>query len=160
MNMATVEPVTTAGDAEEMDELLWRVLWQPLGLPFDIRGQFNIDGEKIELSAKENGQIVGGLVAVWTADNEIELRHLAVSSSTQRKGIGRCLVTELYHIASVKMCHRIHTIARNTSVGFFREVGFRTTPGRKPEHPVFLAHGITFDLLERIVEHQDALSNG
>jgi N-acetylglutamate synthase-like GNAT family acetyltransferase len=150
--MAIVEAVKTAGNAAETDELLWRILWQPLGLPRDIRSKFNIDGEELELTAKENGQIVGGLVAVWTADNEMELRHLAVASSVQRKGIGRSLVTKLCRIASFKMCHRIHTIARNTSSGFFREVGFRTIPGHAPEHPVFLEHGITFVLMERIIE--------
>lgn len=152
VNKTSVEILKTACDTAEMDELLWSVLWQPLGLPRDIRSNFNLDGEKIELAAKENGQVVGGLVAVWTADNEIELRHLAVASGAQRKGIGRALVTELYRIASVKMCHRLHTIARNTSAGFFREVGFEAAQGHPPEHPVFLEHGITFVLMERIVE--------
>jgi GNAT superfamily N-acetyltransferase len=150
--MATVVTVKKADEAAEMDELLWCILWQPLGLPRDIRSEFNIAGERLELAAKENGHIVGGLVAVWIADNEIELRHLAVASSAQRKGIGRALVTTLCRIASLKMCHRIHTIARSTSAGFFREVGFITARGQAPEHPAFLTHGITFELMERIVE--------
>ncbi len=152
MNMATVEIATTACDAAEVDELLWRVLWQPLGFPRDIRSSFNIEGEELALAAKENGRIVGGLAGVWTAENEIELRHLAVGSSHELKGIGRALVMELFHIASVKLCDRIHTIARNTSVGFFRGVGFQTAPGRVLEHPVFLKHGITFEFMERKVE--------
>lgn len=152
LSTATLEIVKTAGDAAEVDDLLWRVLWQPLGFPRDIRNNFKIDGEKLELVAKKNGLIVGGLVAVQTADNEIELRHLAIASSHQGKGIGRGLVAELCRIASIKMCRRIHTIARNTSAGFFRTVGFQTAPGLAPEHPVFLEHGITFELLEKAVE--------
>jgi GNAT superfamily N-acetyltransferase len=152
LSMATLEVVKTAGDAAEVDDLLWRVLWQPLGFPRNIRGNFKIDGEKLELAAKENGQIVGGLVAVQTAENEIELRHLAVAFSHQRKGIGRSLVTELCRIASIKMYHRINTIARNTSADFFRRVGFRSASGHAPEHPLFLEHGIMFELMEKIVE--------
>jgi N-acetylglutamate synthase-like GNAT family acetyltransferase len=151
-NMATVEIVKTADDTVAVDELLWRVLWQPLGLPRNIRNKFSIDGKKIELAVKENGQIVGGLVAVWTAENEIELRHLAVDPSHQRKGIGHSLVTELFRIVSVILCHRIHTIARNTSADFFSGLGFRSVPDKTPEHPVFLNHGITFEFMERIVE--------
>lgn len=151
-NAATVEIVKTAGDAAEVDELLWRVLWQPLNLPRDIRSNFNIDGEKLELAAKVESQIVGGLVAVCTAGDEIELRHLAVEPSHQRNSIGRSLVTELFHIASIKLCHRIHTIARNTSAAFFSELGFRAVPGKVPDHTVFLKHGITFVFMERIVE--------
>lgn len=151
-NIATVEIVKTVDDAAEVDELLWRVLWQPLGLPRNTRNKFSIDGKKIELAVKENGLVVGGLVAVWTAENDIELRHLAVDSSHQRKGIGHSLVTELFRIVSGKLCHRIHTIARNTSAEFFSGLGFRSVPGKTPEHPVFLKHGVTFQFMERIVD--------
>jgi len=150
--MASVEIVRTAEDTAQVDELLWLVLWQPLGLPRNIRSKFNIDGEKLELAAKINGKIVGALVAVWTAESEIEIRHLAVETGHQRKGIGRSLIGGLCRIASVSTCHRIHTIARNTSAGFFGGVGFQPAAGRAPDHPVFLVHGITFVIMEKIVE--------
>ena len=151
-NKTSVEIVKTACNVAEIDELLWSVLWQPLGLPRDIRNNFNIDGEKIELAAKENKQIIGALVAVWTNGNEIELRHLAVAPNHQRKGVGRSLVAELCRISSDRMCHRIHTIARNTSISFFRKLGFQIAPGDPPEHPVFKRHGITFELMEKNIE--------
>lgn len=152
VDVATVETVRTAEDAAELDELLWHVLWQPLGFPRDIRKDFSIVGEKIELTMKEKGQIIGGLVAVWTAENEIELRHLAVNHDYQRKGIGQSLVTELFRVASAKPFYRVHTTARNTSVDFFRKLGFQKAQGTPPEHPVFMKHGITFELMEKIVE--------
>jgi hypothetical protein len=34
--MTAVETVTTKVDAAELDELLWRILCQPLGLPRDV----------------------------------------------------------------------------------------------------------------------------
>ncbi len=49
INMVNIEIVKTKKDAAELDGLLWYVLWQPLGLPRDIRNNFSIDGEKIEL---------------------------------------------------------------------------------------------------------------
>ena len=150
--MATIETVATAADAAELDELLWQVLWRPLGLPRDARHAFCADGEALELVANENGRIVGGLVAVWTANAEVELRHLAVAPNAQRHGNGRSLVAELVRIAASRGCRRIHTIARNSSAGFFRRLGFRTAPGKAPEHPVFTKQGITFELMERLVE--------
>lgn len=149
VSKTSVEIVKKVCDATGIDELLWSVLWQPLDLPRNIRNDFNIDGEKIELVAKENGQIIGALVAVWTNGNEMGLRHLAVASNHQRKGVGRSLVAELCRIASDRMCHRIHTIARNTSASFFRRLCFQTAPGDPPEHPVFKKHGITFELMEK-----------
>lgn len=150
--MERVKIVTTADAAARLDKLLWVVLWQPLGLPRDIRHTFSLEGEEFELLAQENEQVVGGLVAVQTGGAEIELRHLAVASHAQAHGIGRCLVTKLYRIAKAKNCRRIHTIARNTSREFFRTLGFQTAPGQAPEHPIFLEHGITFELMERFVE--------
>jgi len=154
--MATVELASTADAAARLDELLWVVLWQPLGLPRDIRHTFRLEGEEFELLAQENGQVVGGLVAVWIGGTEIELRHLAVASHAQGHGIGRSLVMELYRIAKTKNCRRIHTVARNTSVEFFRTLGFQTAPGLAPQHPIFLEHGITFELMERFVEQGTA----
>ncbi|OPY67799.1 MAG: acetyltransferase [Syntrophorhabdaceae bacterium PtaU1.Bin034] len=151
-SMATIEIATTADAAARLDELLWVVLWQPLGLPRDVRRSFSLPGEGCELLALEKGQVVGGLVALGTDDIEIELRHLAVASQAQGHGIGRALVAELYRIAAAKKCRRIHTIARNTSADFFRALGFRTAPGHAPEHPAFLEHGITFELMEKCVE--------
>jgi N-acetylglutamate synthase-like GNAT family acetyltransferase len=83
---------------------------------------------------------------------EIELRHLAVDPSVQRKGVGRSLITDLFRIAMSRRCHRIHTIARNTSVSFFKAQGFHIASGKAPEHTVFLEHGITFELMEKVVE--------
>ena len=53
--MAIMETVKKAGDAAELDELIWRILWHPLGFPRDIRSKFTIGSEKLELAAKEDG---------------------------------------------------------------------------------------------------------
>lgn len=152
MDLMIVETVTTKAAATELDELLWRTLWQPLGLHRDVRREFIVEGKEIELIITLNGQIAGGLVAVWTSDAEIELRHLAVASNAQRRGVGRTLVAALLGIASSRKCQKICAIARSTSADFFRKLGFQTASGTPPEHPVFIKHGITFERMEIIVE--------
>lgn len=151
MNTLTISVVSSPKEAESLDELLWSMLWKPLGLPRNIRQSFKIDGETIELIAKIEEQVVGGLVAVWTSKEEIELRHLAVVTEKQNQRIGQDLVVRLLEIAAFSRCRRIHTIARNTSVAFFRKLGFTTAPGIPPEHPVFQKHGISFELMEKEV---------
>lgn len=93
-----------------------------------------------------------GLVGVWTSDCEVELRHLAVSADAQDQGAGRQLVAALFQVVLPKGCRRIHTIARNTSAGFFPQLGFRTITGNAPRHPIFENHGITFELMENVFE--------
>lgn len=152
MSELTIEPVTSQKDTEALDELLWRILWQPLGLPRDVRQGFKVAGESIELVANENGRVTAGVVAVWTGGTEVELRHMAVLPEAQNKGIGRRLIATVVEIVRPKGCQRIHTIARNTSVGFFKKLGFTTATGIPPEHPIFKKHGIVFEPMKRIVE--------
>ena len=148
-NMATIESVTERDDAAMLDELLWTVLWQPFGLPRDMRHLLKREGEEFALLARKNAQLVGGLVAVLSRKGEMEIRHLAVDAHVQGQGIGRSLVAELCRIAENKNCKRIHTIARNTSVAFFRKLGFRISSEKAPSHPIFLKHGITFEIMEK-----------
>jgi len=155
MKRATITPAT-ASDAAELDRLLWRVLWQPLGLSRNVRRAFHIEGEELELVAKQDRRIIGGLVAVQSSDAGLELRHLAVAADAQHQGVGRALVSELVHIASVQGYHRIHTIARNTSTSFFRKVGFQIAVGKAPKHQTFIKHGITFELMEMLVQTASA----
>lgn len=143
--------VTSSATAEEVDGLLWRTLWEPLGLPREVRRRFAVDGEKIELVAREDGRVVGGLVAVWTGEGEVEVRHLAVGPGAQNRGTGRRLVAFLIETVRARGCRRIRTIARSTSSGFFRRLGFTTAPGTAPEHPDFKRHGIQFELMELII---------
>ena len=152
MSEIVIESATSPKDVEDLDELLWRVLWQPLGFPRNARQEFKVDGESVELVAKENGRVTGGVVAVWTGDAEVELLHLAVAPEAKNQGTGRRLIENVVEIVRSKGCRRMHTIARNTSVDFFRNLGFMTAPGTAPEHPVFKKHGIVFELMDRIVE--------
>jgi len=156
MSEVTIEPTTSPKDADEFDELLWRILWQPLGLPRNVRQGFKVDGESLELVAKENGRIIGGVVAVWTGATEVELRHVAVVKEAQNKGTGRRLIESVIDIVRSRGCRRVHTIARITSSDFFRNLGFRTAPGTAPEHSVFKKHGIVFELMDRFVEPEGA----
>lgn len=145
----SVDVVKTSEDAEAIDELLWRVLWKPLGLPRNIRKDFAVEGREIELAAIKNECVIGGIVGVITSGNEAELRHLAVHTESQGQGIGKKLVEEFIRIITESGCRRIHTIARNTSAGFFRKLGFETASGIPPDHPMFRTHGITFELMDK-----------
>lgn len=85
-------------EKDQLDELLWRVLWKPLNLPRDIRAEFGLPGEKIELVAVDDKKIVGALVANWTDKSELEIRHLAVDESCQLKSIGTDLLSKLFDL--------------------------------------------------------------
>ena len=136
----------------ELDTSLWEVLWRPLGLPRNVRDSFKLEGESFEFVAKSHGEVLGGLVANRTSPTEVKLRHIALKPEAQNQGAGSRLVNALIGTLSQNKCTRIRVIARDTSTGFFRKLGFTTSPGEAPEHPALKKHRITFELMEKNFE--------
>jgi ribosomal protein S18 acetylase RimI-like enzyme len=138
--------------AENQDEkdglaqLLWDVLWKPLGLPKDIGNSFKLNGPQIELIAVKDDVIVGGLVANWLLENVIEIRHIAVKPAFQNMSIGKELVTNLINSVQQDCPIKIQVYARNTSTGFYIKLNFIPT-NELLEHPDFSAHGIKLQLM-------------
>ncbi len=146
-----IRPSQSSEDGHQLDELLWEVLWKPIGLPRDVRSSFEMDGQKLELVVLTGSMVVAGLVAYQVSDTETEIRHIAVRPDRQRQCIGTRLVTELIGGANKSACVVIRTYARNTSLGFFEKLGFRPVESWWIEHPAFTAHGIRFRHMECLV---------
>lgn len=130
------------------------MLWEPLGLPRTVRGSFALESPQIEIIAVEpGGSVVGGLAANVLSDEEIEIRHIAVRSGWQGRGVGTLLVEELKRMFGGRGPLRLKTYARNTSLGFFQRLGFGPV-GEPLKHEDFARHGISFlemhlDVLKR-----------
>lgn len=144
----TIEPVDPKAKSDLLDSLLWEVLWQPLGMPRDIRRSFGFGGDCLELAAEAKGLLIGGLVAGRPSFSEAEIRHIAVRPGFQRMGVGRMLVEHLVERLINEGCLRLHVIARNTSQRFFEVQGFSAVECNMPDHPDFKKFGISFVLME------------
>jgi N-acetylglutamate synthase-like GNAT family acetyltransferase len=141
-------------ERQELNTLLWEVLWKPLDFPPDIRKEFELDYPQIELIAIDNQtqEFIGGLVANRISDKTLEIRHLAVRTDRRGKSVGTTLVEKLLEFGRQEAIVKIQTHARNTSIGFFHRLGFKST-GKQLQHPEFSRHGITFQLVEmRVTE--------
>jgi len=150
MDEIRITLAATQQESGELDRLLWDVLWQPVGFPRNVRDSFKLDGKGLEFVALAGDEMVGGLVANWTSQTQVEIRHIAVVPDWQHQGVGRQLVTTLIAEVSAEACSLVHTIARNTSVIFFEKLGFAKLPGGPLEHPEFSKHGISFEKMERV----------
>jgi len=73
-----IKHATTQKEKDELDQLLWDVLWKPLNLPRRIRKSFELNKPQIDLIAVYNDVIIGALVANWLSVKEIEIRHIAI----------------------------------------------------------------------------------
>jgi N-acetylglutamate synthase-like GNAT family acetyltransferase len=148
MNIRTAE---SQYEKDELDELLWRVLWKPLNLPREIRSEVALAGEKLEIVAVASKEVVGGLVAYRTDENELEIRHLAVDINYQRKSIGTNLMSRLFETVGSDGGVRIQAYVREGSYPFFVRQGFAAADEQWLEHPAFAEHGIRFKLVEKYV---------
>jgi N-acetylglutamate synthase-like GNAT family acetyltransferase len=81
------------------------------------------------------------LEANWLSDKEVEIRHIAVKEEYQNASIGTSLVRGLFDLLKEKAPVRVQTIARNTSAGFFKKLGFKPV-GNRFDHPKFREEGI------------------
>ena len=159
MSSLTISRPGNPKDTEELDLLLWEILWKPLSLPKNIRDNFKLTGETIEFAAKSDGILVGGRVANWMSPTDIEIRHIAVNPDSQRIVVGKGLVHALAESISMRRCVRITTIARNTFVNFYHKLGFNIIREKKPaDHPDFLKHGITFEFMEKTLTKKAKVS--
>lgn len=142
-----IKVIMDSSDREELDDLLWEVLWKPLEFPRSIRESFRLEGPGIELVAKQDEKIIGGIVANWLTPTEVALRHIVVDPSIQNSGVGSLLFEQLKIVVKSVGCKLIRGYARNTSVNFFLRQGFEMLPGKTAEHPQFSKHGISFQQL-------------
>ncbi|MBN1862146.1 MAG: GNAT family N-acetyltransferase [Dehalococcoidales bacterium] len=138
-----IKSATTQKEKEELDRLLWDVLWKPLNLPRDIRKTFRLDSPEIELIAIDSDAAIGALVANWLSEKKIEIRHLAVRQDYRKKSVGKLLIEELFKLVREAAPLQIQTFARNDSVGFYAKLGFKPV-GDYLEHEDFTKHGIRF----------------
>lgn len=148
MGNLVITQATTKKEQAELDQLLWDVLWKNLGFDRDIRQSFLLEGKAVELVAKIDGRVIGGLVANWTAGSEVEIRQIAVMEGFQGLGTGQGLVKCLVDMMLKEGYQSIKTVARQSSVEFFEKLGFRISPIQHPQHPVFMKHGIRFVVME------------
>lgn len=129
-------------EKQALDQLLFDVLWKPLDMKRDARENFKQDKPEEELIAIDNGKIVGGIVANWLTDDEIEIHHMAVVPEFQGRYIGKQLFLKLRELATSKGVHKMSVYARNNSIAFYEKLGFKQS-GEIIKQCDLIKHGIT-----------------
>lgn len=132
----------TEREEEELERLLWEVLWKPLGMERDAGRSFELDFPRIALIAVAGERIIGGLVAFRLAADHARIRHLAVRPGSRGNSIGRLLMAELLTMLRRDGPVMVDVIVRSTALDFYDKLGFTAT-GNCPEHPAFARHGLT-----------------
>ena len=128
-----------SGRYDELVELRYKVLLEPLGLKFlDLHRTKEISYLHIGCLDNLENKIIGGLMLVPLDDKQIRMMQVAVSPKYQGKGIGRELVSYAEKRAKEAGYSQIIMHAMLSVVNFYEKLGFRQ------EGDIFDENGITF----------------
>ena len=124
---------------DELVELRYKVLLEPLGLKFlDSYRQKEIGYLHIGCVESLDDKLVGGLMMVPLNDKEIRMMQVAVDGKYQREGIGHQMIAYAEKRAKEAGYSRVIMHAMLSVVHFYEKLGFRA------EGDIFEENGITF----------------
>ncbi len=134
-----IEVVFNSSRYEELLELRYKVLLEPLGLKFldKYRDQ---EASYLHIACIDNldDSLVGGLMLVPINNEEIRLMQVAVASKHQGEGIGRELIKYAESRAKKAQYSTIIMHSMLSVVNFYEKLGY------KQEGDLFEENGITF----------------
>ncbi len=124
---------------DELVELRYKVLLEPLGLKF-LDSHRSQEAGYLHIGCIENldDKLVGGLMMVPLDDKTIRLMQVAVDGKYQGEGVGRKMIEYALHRAheagySVVIMHAMLNV-----IGFYEKLGF------KQQGDIFEEGGVTF----------------
>lgn len=124
---------------DELVELRYKVLLEPLGLKFlDSYREKEIGYLHIGCIESLDDRLVGGLMLVPVSDTEIRMMQVAVDGRYQREGVGRQMVAYAEKRAKEAGYSRLVMHSMLSVVHFYEKLGF------KADGDIFEENGITF----------------
>jgi GNAT superfamily N-acetyltransferase len=109
---------------QEMVDLRFKILRNPLGLTFD---QADLDKEKedILIGFFEEEALEGCCILTPESKTNIRLRQMAVHDGLQGKGIGRVILNFAENVARDRGYKILSMHARQSAVGFYQKLGYQ-----------------------------------
>lgn len=124
---------------DELVELRYRVLLEPLGLKFlDRYRDKEIGYLHIGCIESLDDKLVGGLMMIPLNDKEIRMMQVAVDGKYQREGVGHLMVSYAEKRAKEAGYTKLIMYAMLSVVHFYEKLGFVA------EGDIFEENGITF----------------
>lgn len=128
-----------SGRYQELLDLRYKILLQPLGLKF-LDSYREEEAGFLHIGCIDNStdELIGGLILVPVNDEEIRMMQVAVDPVRQGEGIGRKLIEHAEAVAKEIGYTRIVMHAMLSVVGFYEKLGFTQ------ESDLFEEKGINF----------------
>lgn len=124
----------------EIDELRYRVLFEPFGVGRDDDWN-DADPSAAHALALSGGKVVGYARLITEADGRTgQIRQVAVDPAWERRGLGSALMRTVMGRAAELGLTDVWLNARLTAVPFYEKLGFRVTSGVFRAPRTYLPH--------------------
>ncbi len=128
-----------SGRYEQLVELRYKVLLEPLGLKFlDSHRDKEVNYLHIGCIENLDDKLIGGLMLIPLDNKTIRMMQVAVDGKYQGEGVGRDLVSYAEKRAKAAGYQQIIMHAMLNVIGFYEKLGYRQ------EGDIFEERGITF----------------
>lgn len=132
---------------QDVDQLLYDVLWKPHGLDREIRRQFSTGLAQYTFTAADDVNVLGCIIVCEHPD-ELELRHMAVACDFQNRGIGTKLLKFVLNYFKTNSDKKtMFVYARNKALDFYMRQGFYPIDDEWLEIPGVVMKGVRFKRL-------------
>ena len=137
-------------DTPEYDEMLdlrYRLLRQPLGLAFSDADLIKDRLSKLIGCYDDNDKLIGCCILSQMGSNTVKLRQMAIDSDSQRQGIGAKLLAFAEDKAREFGYSFVYLHARKVAVDFYKKYGYNI------ESEEFIEVGIPhYEMIKNIEE--------
>lgn len=108
---------------EQYYDLRWRILRAPWGEPEGSEAD-GIEDQCFHIMVTNDESVLGVGRLQYNADDEAQIRYMAVAKDYERNGIGRRIVNALEQEAISKNISTVILDAREPAVGFYQKLGY------------------------------------
>jgi len=127
--MIKVTSPKTAAEFKQYYALRWRILRKPWKQP-EGSEQDKTDhqiNDCYHIIAIENNIVYGVARLEFFAENQFQIRYMAVDDLHQGKGIGRKIIMHIENYSQQKNATEIVLNARENALGFYQKLGYEVT---------------------------------
>jgi ribosomal protein S18 acetylase RimI-like enzyme len=125
---------------DEIDELRYRVLFEPFGVGRDDDWN-DADPSAAHALALAGGRVVGYARLITEQDGRTgQIRQVAVDPAWERRGLGSALMRTVLGRAAEEGLTDVWLNARMSAVPFYEKLGFRVTSGMFHAPRTYLPH--------------------
>ena len=121
----TIKSPETESEWENYFNFRWEMLRKPIGMSKQTVKD-DLEKESFHLMVvNKKDEVIGSGRLHFNNKQEGQIRHMAVSDSIQRKGLGTSIVLELETLAKEKGAQKMVLNARENAINFYLSLGYK-----------------------------------